>query len=124
MAKILLVDDEQDIREMMRLMLEDEGHDVSDTGSGEEALIFACEGGFDLVILDIMMPDMNGWRVCGFLREDERTKTLPVLFCSGSPDAERMHSHCAPPNTYFITKPFETRALNDRVRKYLMCFSR
>ena len=59
-ARILVVEDEQDVRETIKLQLEDEGHEVTETDSGKKALVLAESSPFDLVLTDVMLPDLNG----------------------------------------------------------------
>lgn len=79
MVKILLVDDEPDIVYLVKKILQKSGHHVIEAYSGEEALELANKSRPDLVLLDIMMPDLNGWEVSRSLKMNKDTKNLPII---------------------------------------------
>lgn len=85
MAKILIVDDEMTSIEAMRCLLE-VNVDVKSTGTGLKALSMLKEEHFDLILLDIDLPDISGFDVCKSIKEDESTKNIPVFFISGYKD--------------------------------------
>src|SRR5919204_622263 len=78
-SRILVVDDEPDVRLLCRLVLEAEGHEVVESATGREALQLATEAEPDLVVLDVMLPDLDGWHVLAALRENPATAELPVV---------------------------------------------
>ena len=80
MMKILVVDDEQDIREMLKKRLEQSGYSVITASGGEEALAACNADKPDLILLDIAMPEMDGYQTCEQLKNDKTTKDIPVLF--------------------------------------------
>lgn len=84
MQKILIVDDDPDIRSLYRLVLRQEGLEVIEAASGQEALSRVETDIPALVLLDIMMPDMDGYEVCRRLRANPRTVKLPVLLFSAN----------------------------------------
>ena len=83
-GEILIVDDEDMIRDVLRLNLVRAGYLVSEAESGEEALEKIQERRPDLIILDLMMPGINGFDVCEKIRENEEMADLPVIILSGS----------------------------------------
>jgi len=76
---ILVIDDERDIRQLISLILETEGYTVTQCGGGSEGLQLLEQEPFDLVVLDIMMPEMDGWSVCRQIRLNPSTRDIPVL---------------------------------------------
>lgn len=78
MARIMTVDDEPDVRFVIREILEKDGHEVIEAGSGRECLQKLREEKPDLILLDIMMPGMDGWETLEKIRSDEATKSIPV----------------------------------------------
>jgi two-component system alkaline phosphatase synthesis response regulator PhoP len=115
--KILLVEDERDIAEAIALNLEAEGYEVAIVGDGARALELAREGGFDLVILDVMLPGLDGVSVCREIRQfDGET---PVLFLSalGATD-DRVRGLAAGGDDY-LPKPFDLRELLLRAQALL-----
>lgn len=81
MAKIMIVDDERDIRSLVREMLEKEGYEVSEASAGEECLDRVKEEKPDLILLDIMMPTLDGWEVSKKTRRMKKQRTS-LLLCS------------------------------------------
>jgi len=125
MARILLVDDERDVVTLIKFMLEKDGHMVIPAYDGAEAL---AKAGVeprdetavipDLVILDVMMPVMDGYEVCERLQEDERTKNVPVLVLTAKGGAEgRLDGSCNV--TSYLEKPFDPRDLRELVSSLL-----
>ena len=79
MVKVLIVDDEKDVTEELGVMLKKKGFEVVTANSGKEALEKVKEEKPDVVLLDVMMPDMSGWDVCKKIKEDDATKDIPVI---------------------------------------------
>ena len=79
MAKILVVDDEQDIVETMVFMLKQKGYECIWAYDGEEGLRLAKEESPDLIMLDVMMPKINGYKICRLLKFDSRYKNIPII---------------------------------------------
>lgn len=115
-ARILVVEDEPRLRELVRLYLEREGHSVSDAGDGPAALEAYAAGGADLVILDLMLPGMQGEAVLEALRE---AGDVPVLITSAKrSDAERIAGLRLGADDY-LAKPFNPHELTARVAAIL-----
>lgn len=117
--QILIVDDEEDIINLVRMILEDAGYEVTSASTGKEALVKIKDKVFDLILLDIMMPQVSGWDVLSELRAKSETEKVPValLTARASPrDDNRPH-----PTNYadYIIKPFEPEDLLLRVRQIL-----
>jgi two-component system alkaline phosphatase synthesis response regulator PhoP len=116
-ARILLVEDERDIAEAIRMNLETEGYDVAIVGDGALALKQAREGGFDLVILDVMLPGLDGVSVCRKIRRfDAET---PVLFLSALGAADDRVRGLAAGGDDYLAKPFDLRELLLRAQALL-----
>ena len=117
MAKVLVVDDEPDIRELVRLNLELEGHEVQLVSGGMAALEAIATHPPDLVLLDLMMPGMDGWEVLRRIKADpaERVSELPVLLLTArTDDMDRVRGGIEGAIRY-ITKPFSLVELRDAV---------
>ena len=80
--KILVVDDEASIRSLIRNMLS-EDYTILEASNGEEAISIAREQKPDLILMDIMMPKMDGYAACSEIKNDQATKVIPVVFISG-----------------------------------------
>lgn len=116
--RILVVDDEQDIRQVIALNLEAEGYDVAQAANGLEALEAVERDGYNLVILDIMMPEMDGWEVCRQIKSRQRTKDLPVLILTvrGQPLDRVIGLEVVHADDYLM-KPFERLDLLAAVKR-------
>ena len=118
-AKILLVDDEPDILEILEFNLRKEGFEVATAADGEAGLRLAREWHPDLIVLDIMMPEMDGVEVCRQLRADESFNNTVITFLTAR---EEDYSQIAALDTGgddYITKPIRPRVLISRVKALL-----
>ncbi len=117
--QILVVEDEADIRNLGRYNLEQEGFAPLDAADGEQALSLARKLRPHLVILDLMLPGMNGLEVCRVLRSDERTAKLPVLMLTArATEVDKVLGLEMGADDY-VTKPFSPRELVARVKALL-----
>lgn len=118
-GRILVVDDQEDIRDMARIVLEGAGYGVTTVRGGREALAELRRGRFDLVLLDINMPEMDGWTVLRLLRQDADTLRVPVaMFSIKSEVRDKIHGMQEGAIDY-ITKPFGVDELVRRVERLL-----
>ncbi len=114
---ILIVDDEGTIRSLLRLTLVRAGYEVIEAGSGEEGITLAQAKKPDLVLLDVMMPTMDGFDVCRYMRQDPALNDMPIVMLSARKDARsRQLSRQAGANGY-LTKPWNQDELLWRVRE-------
>ncbi|HEY6000966.1 MAG TPA: response regulator [bacterium] len=114
--KILLVDDDVTLRELLADALEREGYTILQAGNGEEGVAAALNGKPDLVISDIVMPEMDGWQLCQTLRSLPSTKTVPFLFLSSLDQApQKLRAQRLGADDY-ITKPFHLATILEKVR--------
>jgi len=117
--RILVVDDEEDILELVRFHLAREGYQLTLAATGEEALKKAKLETFDLVVLDLMLPGMDGLEVAKALKADARTKGVPVVMLTAkSEDADVVTGLEIGADDY-IAKPFSPRVLTARVKAVL-----
>lgn len=115
--KIFIIDDEIEIVELARMILEREGFQVSGTSSGMDIFWQVKDFRPDLVLLDINMPDMDGWEVLKSMKMDQETSSIPVvLFTIRSELRDRVHGMQGGAYDY-ITKPFSYDELISRVKK-------
>ena len=119
MAKLLIVEDEADIRELISFNLEMSGYEVEKARDGEEGLALAKSGVFDLIILDLMLPGMDGLKVCSQLRKDPSTATVPVIMLTARSEDDDIVSGLEIGADDYITKPFSPRILIARVQAAL-----
>ena len=118
-ARILVVDDEAPIREYEASLLSEFGHEVLTASEGYEALKLAREKQPDLILLDIMMPEMSGIEVCRQLRGDPQTRDLRILVVSGVDTRKTLEESLDAGADDFITKPIDRLELMVRVRSML-----
>ena len=111
MKRILVVDDDENILSLERTILEQKGFDVTTAGGGAEALEILDEKTFDLVLLDVMMPEVDGFTVCRRIKEDPRTKELPVIFLTAKGGGEALAEGFESGAVMYINKPFTANKL-------------
>jgi DNA-binding response OmpR family regulator len=117
--KILIVDDEPDALELIEFNLRADGFDVSSAADGAEALKKARALSPDLVVLDIMLPEMDGLEVCKILRNDTKTAAIPIIMLTArAAELDRVLGLELGADDY-ITKPFSPRELVLRIKKQL-----
>jgi len=117
--KILVVDDEVDLVETVRFPLEMEGFDVLVSYNGEDALNQARKVSPDLIILDLMLPKLDGYKVCRLLKFDERYKHIPILMLTAKTQEKDKTLGMETGANEYITKPFEMDYLMEKVKAYL-----
>jgi DNA-binding response OmpR family regulator len=113
--KILLIEDEENVRLVVGLSLEKEGYDVESVASGEEALEKVIDFNPDLIILDIMMPEMDGWEVLGLLKSNPLTGKIPICILTAKGEIRDMMYATQKGAADYITKPFTRKGLLSRV---------
>ncbi|KSU85620.1 response regulator transcription factor [Fictibacillus enclensis] len=115
-AKILIVDDEERIRKLLKMYLERENYEVDEAENGEEALDFALTLNYDLILLDLMMPGMDGMEVCEKLRQ--RKATPVIMLTAKGEEVNRIQGFESGADDY-IVKPFSPREVILRVKALL-----
>ena len=117
--KILIIDDEQDIVETIQFMLEVNGYKCITAFDGEAGLNLAKTAKPDLIILDVMMPKINGFKISRLLKYDKLYKDIPILMLTArSQDEDKAIGEETGANEY-ITKPFELDYILAKVKEYL-----
>ncbi|MBF2097729.1 MAG: diguanylate cyclase, partial [Gloeomargaritaceae cyanobacterium C42_A2020_066] len=116
---VLLVDDEPESRLILQRLLTRQGYWVETSSNGTQALRLAREQLPELVLLDIMMPELDGYEVCRQLQADEVTRPIPIIFLSALDDVQDKVAGFAVGAVDYITKPFQTREVIARVETHL-----
>lgn len=117
--KILIVDDEKDIVETLKFIIESDGYECIVAYDGEEALNLAKTQNPDLIILDVMLPKINGYKVCRLLKFDAKYKHIPILMVTARTQHEdKIIGEETGANEY-ITKPFDIDTISNLVKQYL-----
>lgn len=118
-TKILIVDDEADIRELVHLNLAREGYEILDCESGEQALSQARAKSPDLIVLDLMLPGIDGLEVCRRLKADPKTACIPVVMLTAKGEDSDVITGLEVGADDYVTKPFSGKVLVARVRRLL-----
>ena len=117
--KILIVDDEVDLVETVRFPLEMEGFNILVSYNGEDALNQARKEKPDLILLDLMLPKLDGYKVCRLLKFDERYKNIPILMLTAKTQEKDKALGMETGANEYITKPFDLDRLIEKVKSYL-----
>ena len=119
MKKILIVDDDRTMRTVLTRYLENRGYQVVQVSSGAEALLAFAKNPPDLVVSDVMMPEMDGLEFCRRLRSTPSGQLMPFIFLSGKGELEdRIHGHAIGADDY-LTKPVDPRELVAKIEAQL-----
>jgi len=117
--KILVVDDEKDLVETVSFRLQTAGFEVVPAYDGQDGLEKARSLKPDLIILDLMLPKMDGYKVCRLLKFDEKYKKIPIImFTARAQDSDKQMGLEVGADAY-ITKPFEPQALLDKIKELI-----
>ena len=117
--KILFVDDEADLIETLRFPLELEGYDVLVSNNGEEALNKARQEKPDLILLDIMLPKMDGYTICRLLKADETYTHIPIFMLTARTQEKDRQTAMQMGADEYITKPFNIDEVITKMKSYL-----
>lgn len=119
-ARILCIEDEREMVELMRLLLTRRGYEFLGARGGNEGLQIALDQQPDLILLDIMMPDMNGWHVYHRLKHDDRTARIPVIVVTANAKSDEQLTALREAKVDdYITKPFGPTQLLDSIERSL-----
>jgi excisionase family DNA binding protein len=116
---VLVVDDDERLREYVRANLEVEGYEVREAGSADEALAALGEQSPDLILLDVMMPQVDGWETLRRIQEHTGVGAIPVIMFSGKVDEESAVEAESRGAQAFIGKPFDPRSLIESTKQQL-----
>jgi diguanylate cyclase len=118
-ACLLIVDDERDNRELLNVILNWEGFVVLSAGSGQEALATVARQLPHLILLDVMMPDVDGYKVAVTIKSDPATKDIPIILVTAMTDenSRRLGKECGAED--FVAKPVDRDQLVMRIKKLL-----
>src|ERR1700726_3317654 len=118
-ASILLVDDAPANLQVLAGMLKERGYKARPVPSGKLALLAARRDPPDLILLDINMPEMNGYKVCDHLKADDQLKGIPIIFISALTEQLEKVKAFATGGVDYLSKPFQMEELHARVETHL-----
>jgi DNA-binding response OmpR family regulator len=119
MAKILLIEDDPNAREMLRFRFEKAGHEVSEALDGDDGFLKALHKP-NLIFLDVRIPKIDGWQLCQMLKSEPRTQQIPIVMLTGcsQPFQEQYGKQCGADG--YMTKPWNPKELMELTRKLLL----
>jgi len=117
--RILIVDDTEDIVKLVKMYLEHHRYEVITAYDGQEGLDKAKADGPDLIILDLMLPNINGYKVCGLLKRDTKYAKIPVVIFSAKTQEKDMKLGGDVGADAYLTKPFEPDVLLSKIKELL-----
>jgi two-component system, OmpR family, alkaline phosphatase synthesis response regulator PhoP len=117
-SKILVVDDEKDVVELLKFLLEKDGHTVLTAHNGRDALVMAKQNMPELMLLDVMMPEMDGYTVQTQLLDDTTTKGIPIIILTAKGQLRDVFAMSANVRAY-IEKPFDPKTLRAKIQESL-----
>lgn len=117
--KILIVEDEESLLKLESILLTSKGYDVRGVSNGQEALDAIAEEKPDLVLLDIMLPEIDGFEVCQRIKDDPDTKGIPVIMLTAKKSREDMARGEKVGADWYITKPFKSVMVIETIQRFL-----
>ncbi len=118
--KILIVEDDPALSQLMKLGFEKEGFEVDTASDGLIGLNKAREGMPDLIILNVMMPRMDGYHVCRFLKFDQKYMHIPIIMVTGKTQESDRQTGLETGANEYVFKPFDIKKLIATVQKYMI----
>lgn len=118
--KVLSIDDEPEVLESLTELLDEAGFQVKSSGDAEKGLAIAKEFHPDAIVLDIIMPQMDGYRFCRLLKQDSETENIPVIFLTGVDPQDDSGKAFAAGGQMFVKKPFQIDNLIEIIKMAAM----
>lgn len=115
--RLLIVDDEVDLAQLIKFRMENNGYDVLLAHDGQSALEMARKERPDLIILDLMLPKMDGYKVCGLLKKDSRYSHIPIIIFTAKGQEDDMKLGQELGADAYIVKPFEPQVLLGKIKE-------
>ena len=117
--RVLIVEDDPEARKVLSLILKLDGYEISTAPGGAEAVQVMTTMIPDLLLLDVMMPDMDGYQVCGWVRSNPATTAVPVVMLSGKADPESVARGLEVGADEYLSKPISPSKLSAQLRSVL-----
>ncbi len=117
--KILIVEDEESLLKLESILLTSKGYEVRGVSNGQEALDAVAEEKPDLVLLDIMLPEIDGFEVCQRIKDDPETRDIPVIMLTAKKSREDMARGEKVGADWYITKPFKSVMVIETIQRFL-----
>ena len=117
--KILIVEDEESLLKLESILLTSKGYDVRGVANGQEALDAVAEEKPDLILLDIMLPEIDGFEVCQRIKDDPDTTDIPIIMLTAKKSREDMARGEKVGADWYITKPFKSVMVIETIQRFL-----
>ncbi len=117
--KILIVEDEESLLKLESILLTSKGYDVQGVADGKAALEAVAMMKPDLVLLDIMLPEIDGFEVCRRIKEDDATQHIPVIMLTAKKSREDMARGEQVGADWYITKPFKSAMVIETIQRFI-----
>lgn len=117
--KILIVEDEESLLKLESILLTSKGYEVQGVGDGRAALEAISRSKPDLVLLDIMLPEIDGFEVCRRIKEDDETRHIPVIMLTAKKSREDMARGEQVGADWYITKPFKSAMVIETIQRFI-----
>lgn len=117
--KILIVEDEESLLKLESILLTSKGYDVRGASNGQAALDVLAEESVDLVLLDIMLPEIDGFEVCRRIKADTATRHIPVIMLTAKKSRDDMARGEKVGADWYITKPFKSAMVIETIQRFL-----
>lgn len=117
--KILIVEDEESLLKLESILLTSKGYEVQGVGDGRAALEAISRSKPDLVLLDIMLPEIDGFEVCRRIKADDETKHIPVIMLTAKKSREDMARGEQVGADWYITKPFKSAMVIETIQRFI-----
>ena len=118
---MLVIDDAEDNRLIYAFFLEHDGFDVEVAADGEAGVAAAQQGSFDVIVMDLTMPKLDGWEATRRLKADARTSAIPIIILTGYPSTSGEREAQAAGSDRYLTKPCLPETLAGEIRHVLAC---
>ncbi len=118
--KILIVEDEESLLKLESILLTSKGYEVQGVPNGQEALDAIAKEHPDLVLLDIMLPEIDGFEVCRRIKSNQETRHIPVIMLTAKKSREDMARGEKVGADWYITKPFKSAMVIETIQRFLM----
>ena len=118
-ARILLIDDHQTVFRLLEAIVRIKGYTLIYAESGQQGIVMARQEQPDMILLDVMMPDIDGFKVCQYLKENDDTKEIPIMFLTARGSDGDLEAGRKAGADGFMTKPFQTIDVLKQIERLL-----
>jgi two-component system, OmpR family, alkaline phosphatase synthesis response regulator PhoP len=118
-GKVLVIDDDPNAVSILQIILEDKGYEMIWANDGETAIQKVYEQNPDVIMLDVMMPGMDGYQVCEVLKNNPKTKDIPVIMLTAKDMGEDVEKALSKKVDWYIAKPYDSKYLVNKIETFI-----